>query len=54
MYQEVVKTNAFYMREASEIHPSWILDIASHYYEDNRKKIVETKHGQEIIDIGKH
>ena len=38
------------MREALEIKPRWILEIAGHYYEDQRLKIAEEKHGKQIIE----
>lgn len=34
LYSEVVYTSKYYMREVSEVDPKWLLELASHYFED--------------------
>ena len=36
------------MREVSQIDYKWVLEIAPHFYEDNKVKILEAKHKNEI------
>jgi len=33
MYQDIVKTNRYYMREVSELDHRWLIEIAPHFYE---------------------
>ncbi|EAR90543.1 DEAD/DEAH-box helicase, putative (macronuclear) [Tetrahymena thermophila SB210] len=49
IYSEVVFSTKYYMREVSEVDPKWLLELASHYFEDQRLKQAEQKHGKEII-----
>jgi len=48
VYNEIVRTGKNYMREVSEINHKWLVEIAPHFYEDNKVKILEAKHRREI------
>jgi len=36
------------MREVSEVDPKWLLELAGHFFEDQRVKQAETRHGNDI------
>jgi HrpA-like RNA helicase len=47
-YNEVVVTAKNYIKEVSKINKEWILEVASHYYEDKTKKIIQDRHKEEV------
>lgn len=53
VYQEVVYTQQYYMRQVSEINPEWILEVAGHFYQDVRDQIIQQKHTKEILQAEK-
>jgi HrpA-like RNA helicase len=50
-YNEVVVTAKNYIKEVSKINKEWILEVASHYYEDKTKKIINDRHREEIKSL---
>jgi ATP-dependent RNA helicase DDX35 len=48
MFHEIVKTNRYYVRDVSELDHRWLIEIAPHFYEDNRNKNIEMKHRKEV------
>ncbi len=41
------------MREISSIDPKWLLEIAPHFYQDNKVKLLEEKRRREIEETTK-
>ncbi len=41
------------MREVSTIDYNWLLEIAPHFYQDNKLAIIEARRKQEIEDMTK-
>lgn len=39
------------MRDASEIDHTWLVELAPHFYVDNKKKLLEEKHLKEIESL---
>eukprot|EP01016_Furgasonia_blochmanni_P011739 TRINITY_DN1543_c0_g1_i15.p2 TRINITY_DN1543_c0_g1~~TRINITY_DN1543_c0_g1_i15.p2 ORF type:complete len:338 (+),score=45.26 TRINITY_DN1543_c0_g1_i15:77-1090(+) len=48
IYNEVVVTGKHYMREASAIQSGWLTELAPHFYEDTKTKMLEQKHAREV------
>jgi hypothetical protein len=48
-YNEVVVTAKNYIKDVSTIKKEWILEIASHYYEDKTKKVINERHREEVL-----
>jgi len=53
VYNEVVMTGKNYMREVSTIDYKWLLEIAPHFYQDNKVQIIEARRNKEIEDLTK-
>jgi len=51
LYHEIVRTGKNYMREVSEIDYRWLLEVAPHFYEDNKVKILEAKRKKELYEL---
>lgn len=49
LYHEIVVTSKKYMREVSAIQVEWLLELAPHFYVDQRKQMLEDKHKKEAI-----
>jgi HrpA-like RNA helicase len=47
-YNEVVVTAKNYIKEVSKIEKDWVLEVASHFYEDKTKKTIQDRHKEEI------
>lgn len=45
-----MRTGKNYMREISKIDPKWLVEIAPHFYQDNKLKLIEDKRKREIDD----
>ena len=43
LYHELVETTKEYMRQARELKPEWLLEIAPHYYQDKNLETPEPK-----------
>lgn len=41
------------MREVSTIDYKWLLEIAPHFYQDNKVKIIEARRNKELDDIAR-
>ena len=50
IFYEIIKTGKFYMRECVEIDYRWLVELAPHFYQDNKTKNLEEKHKQEVIN----
>jgi len=48
---KVLRTGKNYMREVSTIDYKWLLEIASHFYQDNKVQIIEARRNKEIEDL---
>jgi len=46
-------TGKNYMREVSTIDYKWLLEIAPHFYQDNKVQIIEARRHKEIEDLEK-
>jgi len=46
-------TGKNYMREVSTIDYKWLLEIAPHFYQDNKVQIIEARRNKEIEDLTK-
>ncbi len=46
-------TGKNYMREVSTIDYKWLLEIAPHFYQDNKVQIIEARRNKEIEDLEK-
>lgn len=51
IYHEIVRSNKFYMRECIEVDYKWLVELAPHFYQDNKASILEEKHKQEVIKL---
>lgn len=50
LYYEIVKTEKFFLRECIEIDYRWLIELAPHYYQDNKAQILENKHFKEVAE----
>jgi len=41
------------MREVSSIDPKWLTELAPHFYEDNKVKLIEEKRKKEMDELAK-
>ena len=42
------------MREVSSIDHKWLIEVAPHFYEDNKYKQIEAKRSKELADQNKY
>ena len=49
LFYEIVKTGKYFMRECVEIDYQWLVELAPHYYQDNKARNLEEKHRREVI-----
>jgi len=54
LYYEIVKTGKFYMRDCIEIDYRWLVELAPHFYQDNKAKNLEEKHRKEVMNNEKN
>lgn len=52
VYYEVAMTSKEYMRQVAPIQPSWLIEVAPHYYQEN-EVIEDTKKKPKLIPIRK-
>jgi len=50
VFYEIIKTGKFYMRECVEIDYRWLVELAPHFYQDNKTKNLEERHRKEVIN----
>lgn len=48
LYYEIVRTGKVYMRECIEIDYKWLVELAPHFYQDNKASKLEERHRREV------